>query len=93
MPVRGKTRLHPFPGTLDVLLDELFPTELQAIQIEGFSEEDRIFGDCRCYPIKLNGMQAADAEEAVAAIRAGQTCGVGKRTLPRFFIGNTVQSI
>jgi hypothetical protein len=36
---------------------------------------------------------AADAVEAVAAIRAGRTRVVGKRTLPRFFIGNTVQSI
>jgi predicted metal-dependent phosphoesterase TrpH len=38
-------------------------------------------------------IEAADAEEAVAAIRAGQTRVVGKRTPPRFFIGNTVQSI
>ena len=29
----------------------------------------------------------------MAAIRAGQTRVVGKRTPPRFFIGNTVQSI
>ena len=38
-------------------------------------------------------IEAADAAEAVAAIRAGQTRVVGKRTPPRFFIGNTVQSI
>lgn len=38
-------------------------------------------------------IQAADAEEAVAAIREGRTRVVGKRTPPRFFIGNTVQSI
>jgi hypothetical protein len=38
-------------------------------------------------------IEAADAEEAVAAIRAGQTRVMGKRTPPRFFIGNTVQSI
>jgi hypothetical protein len=38
-------------------------------------------------------IEAADAEEAVAAIRAGRTRVVGKRTPPRFFIGNTVQSI
>ena len=38
-------------------------------------------------------IEAADAEEAVAAIRAGHTRVVGKRTPPRFFIGNTVQSI
>jgi predicted metal-dependent phosphoesterase TrpH len=38
-------------------------------------------------------IQAADSEEAVAAIREGRTRVVGKRTPPRFFIGNTVQSI
>jgi len=38
-------------------------------------------------------IQAADAEAAVAAIRDGRTRVVGKRTPPRFFIGNTVQSI
>jgi hypothetical protein len=34
-----------------------------------------------------------DAEEAVVAIREGRTRIVGKRTNPKFFIGNTVQSI
>ena len=38
-------------------------------------------------------IQAADAEAAEAAIRDGRTRVVGKRTPPRFFIGNTVQSI
>ena len=38
-------------------------------------------------------IQAADAEAAVQAIREGRTRVVGKRTPPRFFIGNTVQSI
>jgi hypothetical protein len=38
-------------------------------------------------------IDASDADEAVAAIRAGRTRFVGKRTPPRFFIGNTVQSI
>ncbi|MCK9587512.1 hypothetical protein [Methanothrix soehngenii] len=38
-------------------------------------------------------IEATNAAEAVAAIRAGQTRVVGKRTPPRFFIGNTVQSI
>jgi hypothetical protein len=38
-------------------------------------------------------IEAANAAVAVAAIRAGQTRVVGKRTPPRFFIGNTVQSI
>ncbi|MDD2755376.1 MAG: CTP-dependent riboflavin kinase [Methanothrix sp.] len=49
----------PFPGTLNVLLNEPFPAEQQAIKIEGFSEEGRSFGECRCYRIKLNGIEAA----------------------------------
>jgi riboflavin kinase, archaea type len=49
----------PFPGTLNVLLEEPFPTEPQAIKIEGFVEENRSFGECKCYRINLNGMQAA----------------------------------
>jgi len=49
----------PFPGTLNVLLEEPFPAEQEAIKIEGFAEEGRTFGECRCYPIKLNGIDAA----------------------------------
>lgn len=49
----------PFPGTLNVLLEEPFPTERKTIRIEGFAEEGRTFGECRCYRIKINGMQAA----------------------------------
>jgi len=49
----------PFPGTLNVLLDEPFPTEWLAIKIEGFAEEGRTFGECKCYRIKLNGIEAA----------------------------------
>ena len=41
----------------------------------------------------VTDIQAADAEEAVAAIREGRTRVIGRRTPPRFFIGNTVQSI
>jgi len=40
-------------------LDEPFPAKQEAIKIEGFAEEGSTFGDCRCYPFKLNGMQAA----------------------------------
>ena len=49
----------PFPGTLNVLLEEPFPTEGQDIEIKGFTEEGRTFGKCRCYRIQLNGFQAA----------------------------------
>jgi len=49
----------PFPGTLNVRLEEPFPAERQAIQIEGFVEEGKSFGECKCYRIKLNGIEAA----------------------------------
>jgi len=40
----------PFPGTLDVLLEEPFPTELQAIQIEGFTGEGRTLASADAIP-------------------------------------------
>ena len=49
----------PFPGTLNVLLEEPFPAEQEAIKIEGFAEEGRTFGECKCYRIRLNGIDAA----------------------------------
>jgi riboflavin kinase len=49
----------PFPGTLNVRLEEPFPTEKPAIRIEGFAEEGKSFGECKCYRIKLNGIEAA----------------------------------
>ena len=41
----------------------------------------------------VTDIDASEAEEAIEAIRAGQTRIIGKRTSPRFFIGNTFQSI
>ena len=49
----------PFPGTLNVLLEGPFPAEQQAIRIESFQEEGRSFGECKCYRIRLNGIEAA----------------------------------
>ena len=49
----------PFPGTLNVLLEEPFPAEQQAIRIEGFQVGGQSFGECKCYRIKLNGIEAA----------------------------------
>jgi len=49
----------PFPGTLNVLLESPFPTQRQAIEIEGFSMEGKSFGECKCYRIKINGIEAA----------------------------------
>ncbi len=49
----------PVSGTLNVLLEGPFPVEQQAIKIEGFQEEGRSFGECKCYRVKLNGIEAA----------------------------------
>ncbi len=50
----------PFPGTLNIKLDEPFvPVSRQAIKIEGFQDEGRTFGGCRCYKIRLKGIEAA----------------------------------
>ncbi len=40
----------PFPGTLNVLLNEPFPVEHQAIKIEGFSEEGRTLASADAIP-------------------------------------------
>jgi riboflavin kinase len=50
----------PFPGTLNIKLDEPFvPASRQAIRIEGFRDEERTFGDCCCYKIRVEGIEAA----------------------------------
>lgn len=49
----------PFPGTLNIKLDEPFNPGPHQIRIEGFLEKERTFGGCKCYKIKLNGLQAA----------------------------------
>jgi len=49
----------PFPGTLNVLLKSPFSTQRQAIEIEGFAEEGKSFGEGKCYRIKINGIDAA----------------------------------
>ena len=48
----------PVSGTLNVL-EGPFPVEQQAIKIEGFQEEGRKVGECKCYRVKLNGIEAA----------------------------------
>jgi len=79
----------PFPGTLNVLLDEPFPAEQQAIKIEGFLEEGRSFGECKCYRIKLNGIDAAvvrpersryppELIEIIAPVQLRQAFGLGE---------------
>ncbi|VVB69111.1 PHP-associated [uncultured archaeon] len=41
----------------------------------------------------VTDIDASNAEEAVEAIRKGRTRIIGKRTPPKFFIGNTFQAI
>ncbi len=55
-----KLGFEPYPGTLNIKLDEPFlPPDLHAISIDGFRDEDRTFGECKCYKIKVNGIEAA----------------------------------
>ncbi len=50
----------PFPGTLNVKLDRpFFPEARRQIKIEGFQYEGRTFGDCCCYKIRVEGIEAA----------------------------------
>jgi riboflavin kinase len=56
---REKLGFVPFPGTLNVLLDQPFPTSAPAIIIQGFSEKEKSFGACRCYRIQINGLDGA----------------------------------
>ncbi len=77
----------PFPGTLNVRLEEPFPAELPAIRIEGFTEVGKSFGECKCYRIKINGIEAAvvrpekslyppELIEIVAPVQLRETLGV-----------------
>ncbi|MFP3950842.1 MAG: DUF120 domain-containing protein [Candidatus Bathyarchaeia archaeon] len=56
-----KLGFDPFPGTLNVSISE---GEIEKrrrvergpyIRLEGFEDEERAFGACRCYPLMLNG--------------------------------------
>ena len=49
----------PFPGTLNVLLDQPFPASAPAIIVQGFSEKEKSFGACSCYRIQINGLDGA----------------------------------
>jgi len=49
----------PFPGTLNIKLDQPFNPGSHQVRIEGFQEEERSFGGCKCYKIKLNGLEGA----------------------------------
>ncbi len=48
----------PFPGTLNVLLDQPFPASAPSVTILGFYEKEKSFGACQCYRIRINGLDA-----------------------------------
>lgn len=62
---KEKLGFEPYPGTLDIDLDEeslTFKKRLQdfsGIKIEGFSSEERNFGGGKCFPAKIKGEKAA----------------------------------
>jgi len=56
---REKLGYVPFPGTLNVLLDQPFPARAPCIPVMGFSEGKESFAGCRCYRIRINGLEAA----------------------------------
>ncbi len=57
-----KLGFEPYPGTLNLKLAEplAFARAFRgSIRIEGFRDENRTFGECRCYPVKINGIKGA----------------------------------
>lgn len=55
-----KLGFDPYPGTLNIKLNEPFaPAEHEAVKIEGFKGENRTFGGCKCYPVKIKGVRGA----------------------------------
>jgi riboflavin kinase, archaea type len=55
-----KLGFDPFPGTLNLKLSEPFaPPEQDAIKIDGFSDENRTFGGCKCYKVSIRGIRCA----------------------------------
>ncbi|KXB06154.1 hypothetical protein AKJ53_01255 [candidate division MSBL1 archaeon SCGC-AAA382F02] len=62
---KEKLGFEPYPGTLDIKLDRKsleLKKRLQTLtgrKIEGFSTEERSFGDAECFPAKVKGEEAA----------------------------------
>lgn len=59
--IKEKLGFDPFPGTLNL---KIHPEEFdkrkrlenrQAVILEGFQNEDRAYGSCKCYPLLING--------------------------------------
>lgn len=62
---KEKLGFEPYPGTIDLELeDESLNTKerlenLQGKKIEGFSTEERSFGEVKCFPARIMGEKAA----------------------------------
>lgn len=55
-----KLGFEPSLGTLNLKLDDPFTLDdSESIEIEGFSEEGRSFGGCRCLPAEIGGVKGA----------------------------------
>jgi riboflavin kinase len=57
-----KLGFDPSPGTLNLKLDEPFgldESDPKSVRIEGFEDEGRTFGACRCRPVKIEGIKGA----------------------------------
>ncbi len=57
-----KLGFEPYPGTLNLLLTEPLPFDqvlAGVVRIEGFRDENRTFGECTCYPVKIGGIRGA----------------------------------
>lgn len=83
-----KLGFDPFPGTLNLKLAEPFaPPEQDAIKIEGFRDENRTFGGCKCYKVNIRGIRCAIVRadrtsypptllEIIAPVNMRQTLGI-----------------
>ncbi len=57
-----KLGFDPSPGTLNLKLNEPFAlndADSKSVRIEGFEDEGRTFGVCRCRPVKINSINGA----------------------------------
>jgi riboflavin kinase len=60
--IKNKVGFKPFPGTLNIMLDEEESKEklqkMNGIEIEGFKKDDRVFGSIKSFKCKINDADA-----------------------------------
>ena len=58
-----KLKFKPYPGTLNIMLDEEESKEklkrIDDLEIEGFKKDERIFGSIKCFKCKINGIEGS----------------------------------